>query len=33
MSEHAVAVIGTGENPGDPGSEGFAMAYRHAHAV
>lgn len=25
-----VAVIGTGENPDDPGRDGFAMAYRHA---
>jgi predicted dehydrogenase len=32
MSEHAIAVIGTGENPDDPGPEGFAMAYRHADA-
>jgi predicted dehydrogenase len=32
MSEHAVAVIGTGENPDEPGPEGFGMAYRHADA-
>jgi predicted dehydrogenase len=32
MSEHAVALIGTGENPDDPGPEGFGMAYRHADA-
>ena len=32
MSEHAVALIGTGENPDEPGPEGFGMAYRHADA-
>ena len=32
MSEHAVALVGTGIDPEDPGPEGFGMAYRHADA-
>lgn len=32
MSEHAVALIGTGETPDDPGPGGYAMAYSHADA-
>jgi predicted dehydrogenase len=29
---HDIAFVGTGENPDDPGRDGFAMAYRHARA-
>jgi len=32
MSEHAVALIGTGANPDDADLSGFAMAYQHADA-
>ncbi|MFB6296174.1 MAG: Gfo/Idh/MocA family protein, partial [Halobacteriales archaeon] len=32
MSEHAVALIGTGADPDDADSSGFAMAYQHASA-
>jgi predicted dehydrogenase len=29
---HEIAFVGTGENPDDPGRDGYAMAYRHADA-
>lgn len=28
--EYTVAIIGTGADPGDPDTDGYAMAYRHA---
>ncbi|WP_440767033.1 Gfo/Idh/MocA family protein [Natronorubrum sp. DTA7] len=30
MSQHTVAIIGTGPDPSDPTVDGFAMGYRHA---
>jgi UDP-N-acetylglucosamine 3-dehydrogenase len=32
MSTHAVALVGTGEDPDEHSSDGFAMAYTHADA-
>ncbi len=32
MSQHTVAIIGTGPDPATPTVEGFAMGYRHAEA-
>lgn len=32
MSEHTVAIVGTGPDPSNPTVKGFAMGYRHAEA-